>query len=164
MMANQLYRDLYRNNVTVDELVTDRMYVAGYDSPMKWWDRRNEVWFRQVEKEVLPRIESELPDKVNNWFWLWWKCNARTAFLTYVQKNDTSNSGIKLAFFLFYTVLCNILECRKRSNFSPVWYVLFQWSGEPMVLMWYINWTCVSKILLRIYLNWAACVILLQTS
>ena len=65
-MANQLYRDLYRNNVTADELVTDRMYVAGYDSPMKWRDRRNEVWFRQVKKEVLPRIESEVSDKANN--------------------------------------------------------------------------------------------------
>ena len=34
------------------ELMMDHFYTAGYDSPMKFWNRRNEVMFEKKNNEV----------------------------------------------------------------------------------------------------------------
>ena len=44
------------NNVLLisraDELMEGYFYTAGYDSPMKFWNRRNEVMFEKKNNEV----------------------------------------------------------------------------------------------------------------
>ena len=45
---------IYREELSdrSDELVDGFFYTAGYDSPMKFWNRRNEVMFEKKNNEV----------------------------------------------------------------------------------------------------------------
>ena len=44
----------YREELTPrhEELVENYFFTAGYDSPMKFWNRRNEVAFEKINNEV----------------------------------------------------------------------------------------------------------------
>merc|ERR1712198_830086 len=55
ILQNQLMRKSKLREEMADreaELMMDHFYTAGYDSPMKFWNRRNEVMFEKKNNEV----------------------------------------------------------------------------------------------------------------
>jgi len=62
-VAYQLSLDLQRNNVTKNEVESNHMYIAEYNSPFRRWHRHNEIWLRRSSGNVTFDIDGFAFDK-----------------------------------------------------------------------------------------------------